>query len=88
MVWAAAGRCPYNGRGLLSVLFHPPAVWKVDVKAGAEAVTLDHDLGDGGLSRTTLQRSKDPALDHLPPDFQVSEKQTFNLFAILLFWLF
>lgn len=82
MVWAAAGRCRYNGRGLLSVLFLPPAGWKVDVKAGAEAVTLDHDLGDGGL-----QRSK-PASDHLPPDFQVSEKQTFTLFAILLFWLF
>lgn len=59
-------------------------------------VTLNHNFGDGGLSRTmkgeestllTLQSAK-PALDYLPPDFEVSEKHTFNLLQILLFWLF
>ena len=96
VVWAAAGRCAYNGRVLLLVLSLLLAGWKVDVRAGADTVTLDYDRGDGGVIRATrgeepgpvtLQSAK-PALDYPPPDFQVSEKQIFNLFAILLFWLF
>lgn len=56
------------------------------MEVGIKAVTLDHDLGDGGLSTAmrgdaprpvTLQSPK-PALGHTASDFLVSEKQTFN----------
>lgn len=95
MGWAAVGRCPCNGKGLPLALFLLLAGWDVDMKAGASAVTVNHNLGDGGLigavggevpEPLSLQCAK-PALGYLPPDFQAREKQTFCLFGILLFWL-
>lgn len=77
---------------LSSFLFF--AGWKVEVKFGAKVVMEDRDLADGGLSRAV--RGKEPGpltlLSATSPGLCGStlsdESETFNLFVILLFWLF
>lgn len=52
--WRWHGSCwdvSIGWKGLALSPFLLLAGWKVDVKFGAEAITLDHELGDGGLSR-------------------------------------
>lgn len=78
--------------GLALSSFPPPCWLGCGYGGWSFSITLNHNLGDGGLSRAegwevlgslSLQGAR-PALGHPHPDFKVNEKQTFNLFGILL----